>query len=260
MTHSISSGRLSIVERAGKGRDMLPDVGRELHREGFAVAHRVMTNIVADAERRCLVWLAARMPSSVHSDHLTALALLAMLVTGVAYALARFSHFALLLAILGLALNWFGDSLDGTLARVRQQQRPRYGFYVDHVLDCFGMLFLMAGLALSGYMTPVVAMGFLAAYFALSIEVYLATYCLATFRMAFWGVGPTELRVLLAIGTLALFSDPRVGIFGHSYRLFDVGGVIGMVGMSLTLIMSAVRNGRALYEAEPLRAARSWRS
>ena len=126
-----------------------------------------------------------------------------------------------------LALNWFGDSLDGTLARVRGHQRPRYGFYVDHILDTFGALFVLGGLAISGHMTPIVAAAFLIAYYVLSIEIYLATYCVGRFQMSFWGWGPTELRILLAIGALMLLVKPIVTIFGVPMRLFDVGGIVG---------------------------------
>ena len=219
----------------------------------FAEATRIATNPLAGLERRCLVWLAARLPRQVNSDHLTGLALAAMALTGVAYACSPSHPGALFAAILGLALNWFGDSLDGTVARVRRQQRPRYGFYVDHVVDCFGVLFVLAGLGWSGFMTPFVAMAFLVAYFMLSIEIYLATYCLTEFRMSFWGVGPTELRLLLVVGTLALLSDPKVEILGYAYRLFDVGGAVGTIGIFIVLILSVIRNARALYEAEPLR-------
>jgi archaetidylinositol phosphate synthase len=197
--------------------------------------------------------MARRLPRWVTSDRLTALALAAMAMTGLAYAVAPGRPWALTLAIAGLAVNWFGDSLDGTLARVRGQQRPRYGFYVDHVLDCFGVLFVVAGLAAGGYMTPVVAMALLIAYFMLSIEIYLATYCLAVFRLSFWGVGPTELRLLLAVGTAALVTNPQVRLLGIEYPLFDVGGAIATLGIVITLIISVVRNTRLLYEAEPLR-------
>ena len=117
-----------------------------------------------------------------------------------------------------LALNWFGDSLDGTLARVRGHQRPRYGFYVDHILDTFGIFFVLGGLALSGAMTPIVAAAFLIADYVLSIEIYLATYCVGRFRMSFWGWGPTELRILLAIGALMLLVKPIVTIAGVPMR------------------------------------------
>ena len=219
---------------------------------GFADATRVATNPLAGLERRCLIWMAGRLPRWITSDGLTALALAAMAFTGLCYAYGRGRPVVLLLAIVGLTLNWFGDSLDGTLARVRKQQRPRYGFYVDHIVDCFGVLFVVAGLAWSGYMTPFVAMALLIAYFMLSIEIYLATYCLAVFRLSFWGVGPTELRLLLAAGTVALLSDPTVAILGQHYRLFDVGGVVATVGLGITLVLSVIRNTRILYQAEPL--------
>ena len=133
----------------------------------FGEARRLATSVLTSSERRCLLWLAPRLPGWVNSDHLTVLALLAMMMAGVSYYLARWHPPALLLAVGWLAVNWFGDSLDGTLARVRGHQRPRYGFYVDHVVDCFGVLFLLAGLALSGYMSPLVAMALLVAYFML---------------------------------------------------------------------------------------------
>jgi phosphatidylglycerophosphate synthase len=218
----------------------------------FVEAQRLATNPLADLERRCLIWMAGRLPRWVTSDGLTLLALAGMGLTGLAYAVARNHPAALLLAIVGLGINWFGDSLDGTVARVRRQQRPRYGFYVDHVVDCFGVLFVMAGLGWSGYMSPGVAMAFLVAYFMLSVEIFLATYCLAVFRLSFWGVGPTELRLLLAAGTLALLYDPRVQILGGQYRLFDVGGAIGAAGLGVTLLLSVARNVRLLYRAEPL--------
>jgi phosphatidylglycerophosphate synthase len=180
----------------------------------FVEAQRLATNPLAGLERRCLIWMAGRLPRWVTSDGLTLLALAGMGLTGLSYAAAGNHPAALLLAIVGLGINWFGDSLDGTVARVRRQQRPRYGFYVDHVVDCFGVLFVMAGLGWSGYMSPGVAMTFLVAYFMLSVEIFLATYCLAVFRLSFWGVGPTELRLLLAAGTLALLYDPRVQLFG----------------------------------------------
>lgn len=220
----------------------------------FDEARRVSTSVLTSSERRCLLWLAPRLPRWINSDHLTMLALLAMLMTGVSYSLARSHPLALVLAVVWLAVNWFGDSLDGTLARVRGHQRPRYGFYVDHVVDCFGVLFLLAGLALSGYMSPLVAMGLLVAYFMLSIEVYLATYCLTVFRLSFWGFGPTELRLVLAIGTLALLFDPTVDLVGQRYRLFDVGGLAATAGLAITLVVAVIRNVRALYQAEPLPA------
>ena len=220
-------------------------------KEEFKNATRVLEGPIARLEKRCLLWLAPRIPRAIHSDHLTALAIAAMFFTGMSYWLARTNRLGLIAAIGWLAINWFGDSLDGTLARVRQQQRPRYGFYIDHIVDTFGVVFLFGGLALSGYMSPYVALPLLVAYLALAIEVYLATYCLNTFRLTFWGFGPTELRLLLSVGNIAAFVHPTTTLFGHTYLLFDVGGVIGAIGLALTLAYSTVVNTRTLAKAEP---------
>lgn len=225
----------------------------------FVPATRDLRSVLATAEKRALVWMAGRMPRRVTSDHLTVLALGAMVMTGLSYWLARSWPPALLLATAGLAVNWFGDSLDGTLARVRDCQRPRYGFYVDHVIDAVGTLFLVGGMALSGYMSPLVALGLLVAYYLLSIDVYLATHCRGTFRMSFWGFGPTELRVVLAVGNVAALVRPHASVFGTPYLLFDVGAVVAMVGLGITFVVSVATNIRALFLAEPLpsRCARS---
>ena len=192
------------------------------------------------------------MPAWVNSDHLTVLGFVAMFAAGAFYWAASRDRLALLGVIVALAVNWFGDSLDGTLARVRNRLRPRYGFYVDHITDAIGTFFLMGGLALSSYMSPLIALGLLIAYFLLSIEVYLTTYTIGSFHLSFWSFGPTELRLLLCIGNIALFYRPVVTIFGRRLLLFDVGGSIGIAGMAMMLIWASVRHTRQLYNAERL--------
>jgi len=221
----------------------------------FRTAERAQRSILAGIEKKCLVWLAARMPRQINSDHLTLIGFLGHLGAGLSYWLARYSSEGLLLCILFLAINWLGDSLDGTLARVRHQPRPRYGFYVDHVVDTFGAFFLLGGAALSNYMSLPVAAGLLISFYMISIEVYLAAYTIGTFHLSFGGFGPTELRILLAIGNLWLYFHPgipRVHVLGGEYRLFDVGGTIGMLGMVLMMTTAAARHTRQLYRAEPL--------
>ena len=218
----------------------------------FGDTPRVLTGLLAAAEKRCLVWMAHRMPVWVTADHLTALGALAMLMAGLSYLLARWHPAGLVLAIFWLAVNWFGDSLDGTLARVRNHLRPRYGFYVDHVVDAIGQFFLVGGMALSGYMHPYVGLALLIVFFMLSIEAYLATHARGRFRMSFWGFGPTELRVIIAIGNVRLLFDPTATLFGRQFLLFDVGAVIAIAGMAATLVVAVVRNTRALYLEEPL--------
>ena len=220
--------------------------------DAFLEAQRQSTGLLTAIERRALLWLAHRLPRRVNSDHLTALGLVSMFFAGACFAVSGAMPGALLGVPVFLVLNWFGDSLDGTLARVSGHQRPRYGFYVDHILDTFSMLFVIGGLAMSGYMTPIVAAVFLIAYYVLSIEIYLATYCVGRFRMSFWGWGPTELRILLAVGALTLFVKPVVTIFVVTMPLFAVGGIVAAVGLIFTAIISAAGNTRRLYAAEPL--------
>src|SRR5580765_2881649 len=220
----------------------------------FREATRSLTSVLAPIERRVLLWMAARLPRSVNSDHLTALALVAMLFCGLSYCLARVTSAGLILVIVCLAVNWFGDSLDGTLARVRQHQRPRYGFYVDHVVDAAGAVFLLGGLGLSGYMSPIVALMLLITYLLVLVETFLATYTLGTFRMIYFKIGPTELRILLAIGNVALLVHPMAEVFGQTFRLFDVAGVIASGGLAVTLLVATVAHARTLYLAEPLPA------
>ncbi len=225
---------------------------RERKRVEFKNAARVQGTLVTWAEKKALNWLAARMPIWVNSDHLTLLGFAAQFMVGVSYALARGNKNWLWAATAFLAINWFGDSLDGTLARYRNRQRPRYGFYVDHVIDTFGSIFLCTGLALSGFMSPMAAMILLVAFLALSIEVYLATYCLGQFKLGHFGMGPTEMRIILAIGNMALFTHARVHFLGAEYLLFDLGGVIAATGMLIMLVVSAVRHTVVLYREERL--------
>src|SRR5262249_44601802 len=151
---------------------------------GFVAAPRIHRALTADVEKQVLVWMACRVPASIGPDHLTALGFASQLLAGGAYALASQHPAALWLVNLFLFLNWLGDSLDGTLARVRNQQRPRYGFYVDHMVDTFGALVLMTGLANSGYIHWLIAAGMLAGFYILSVESYLATYTIGRFHLS----------------------------------------------------------------------------
>ena len=227
-----------------------PGVLLEMKRARFPEMRRIQESWLAAAEKRALLWLAARTPPWIGSDPLTVLGLVAQIGAGVCYALAARNRHALLGVIACLALNWLGDSLDGTLARVRQQLRPRYGFYVDHMVDSFGALALMGGLALSGYMHPWIAIGLLVGFLMLSIQSYLATHALGEFRLSFWRFGPTELRILLAIGNLALLWKQRVHLLGGHYKLFDVGGAIGLAGMALIVVFFTAQNTLRLYREE----------
>src|SRR5262245_22860141 len=200
---------------------MSPDAVREPERRAVFVLTRF--------EKWALPRLAAGLPSWVLPDHLTLLGILAATGVAAAYALSNRDPVWLWVASAGLVVHWFGDSLDGTLARVRHIERPRYGYYVDHLLDIVGTTMLIVGLACSGYMNPVIALSVLVAYLVVSGEIFLATSTRGVFRMSSFGVGPTELRVLLAIGTIQLPGNPQVPLGGFGQMpLFDFGGLIAI--------------------------------
>ncbi|HMF92235.1 MAG TPA: hypothetical protein VKL40_16440 [Candidatus Angelobacter sp.] len=218
----------------------------------FREAKRTQQSFLAAAEKKTLLWLAARTPAWINSDHLTILGLAAMAGAGAGYWWSRTNRVGLIVVIVCLALNWLGDSLDGTLARFRNCPRPRYGFYVDHVVDAFSTVFLLGGLALSGYMSPWVAFGLMITYLVMLVEVCLATYTLGDFTISYFKMGPTELRILLSVGNLVLFWKSTSHIAGRAYRLFDVAGTIGIAGMLLVLLISVAKNTLRLYRREPL--------
>src|SRR2546427_4522850 len=209
-------------------------------------------SLLADAERRLLIAIARRLPPWINSDHLTVVGLLSMPLAAVAFTNIPAAPWSAAAFVLALAANWFGDSLDGTLARVRNQQRPRYGYYVDHVIDLVGTAALFAGIGASGLMHPSIAIAVVAAYFLVAAESYLTTHAAGVFRVSFAGFGPTELRILLAIGAIVAVNKPWVDIAGHSAPLFDVGGLVAIAGMIVAFAVSSIRNTRALYLAEPV--------
>src|SRR5262249_32947386 len=150
-----------------------------------------------------------------------------MLLAGAAYALSARTPALLLAVNAALALNWLGDSLDGTLARYRNRQRPRYGFYVDHIVDAFGAVALLLGLGLSGWIAPAVAVALLLAYLVFSIHIALAACTRGRFKISYGVIGGTELRLLLAVANTIVWAVPRVEIASRPVLLFDVIGAGG---------------------------------
>src|SRR5436190_17566767 len=218
----------------------------------FHDAEREQTSILAPLERIALHGLVRRMPAAVNSDHLSVLGLVAMLLGGVCYAASRGNPLWLHGVNVCIFLNWFGDSLDGTLARYRNRLRPRYGFYVDHIIDAFGAVFLIGGLALSGYMSERVAAAVLVVFMMLAINSYLAAYALGVFKISQWKMGPTEMRLLLMVGNVFLIYRPHTRIRGHVYLLYDVGGVVSIIGMAFILVFLSIKNTHTLYDLERL--------
>jgi phosphatidylglycerophosphate synthase len=218
----------------------------------FQSATRINRSLTASLETRALTWLAHHAPPWLTSDQLTLLGFSAQLAAGASYALARTHRLALVAVILCLILNWLGDSLDGTLARVRHQQRPRFGFYVDHLSDVLGSIAMMSGLACSGFVHSAVAIAMLIAFLLLSAESFLATHTLHRFELSQGIFGPTEIRLLLIAGNLALLRSPWSHLFGHKLLLFDLAGCIATVCMFATAFITAARHTAQLYREEPL--------
>lgn len=224
-------------------------------RKAFRNARRVNQALTAPMEKRALEWMAVRAPRWVTSDRLTLLGFAAQIACGACFALARYDRRFLLCATVFLALNWLGDSLDGTLARVRHIERPRYGFYVDHMADVFGSVALMLGLGCSGLLHWHVAVAMLLAFLVLAAESFLATYTLSRFQLSQGLFGPTEIRIVLAIGTLELLRSPWATLFGRQFLLFDIGGSIAASIMFVMAVNVALRHTAQLYREEPLPAS-----
>jgi phosphatidylglycerophosphate synthase len=206
---------------------------------------REKTFLLARPEGRVLQWIAERIPSRVKPDHLTALGVLASVGIAAAYVLSNGDRLWLWAASALLVVHWLGDSLDGTLARVRRSERPRYGYYLDHLVDAFATAAIGIGLGLSPYMLLAVGLAIVVAYLILSINTYLETHAFGVFSLGYGRFGPTEARVLLiAVNTLL-----ALGLIGNG--LLDVLGIGLAAAMILTLVGRAGRNLRRLAELEP---------
>jgi archaetidylinositol phosphate synthase len=201
--------------------------------------------ILAVPEGRALEWIARRLPAWVKPDHLTALGVLAALAIAAAYVLSNGDKLWLWAASGLLVIHWLGDSLDGTLARVRKSERPRYGYYLDHLVDAFATAAIGIGLGLSPYMLLAVGLAIVVAYLILSINTYLETHAFGVFTLGYGRFGPTEARLILIGMNTALV----LGLAGNG--LLDVLGIGLAAAMIAGLIGRAGRNLRRLAELEP---------
>lgn len=231
---------------------MTPTFG-ESPKDGHVDAPRQAKFLVARFEQWALPRLAARLPRWVLPDHLTGLGIVAATFIMICYMRSNADRRWLWGAIVGLVLHWFGDSLDGTLARVRRIQRPRYGFYLDHLTDAYATTALGLGLGFSPFMLLSVALAGVVAYLVLSINVYLETYIFGVFRYGYGVLGPTEARILLVVLNLvALFVSPLpFTLGGVRMTVFDIGGIAVTVVMIGLLLRRAFRNLGELAKAEP---------
>jgi archaetidylinositol phosphate synthase len=218
-------------------------------------APREKTFLLARPEGRVLEWIARRLPAWVMPDHLTALGVLAAIGIAAAYALSNRDPIWLWAASGLLVVHWLGDSLDGTLARVRRSERPRYGYYLDHLVDAIATALIGIGLGLSPYMLLATGLVIVIAYLVLSINTYLETNTLGVFSLGYGRLGPTEARLgLVAINTLlALGVLPAISALGLGVTVLDVAVLASAALMLGALFARAFRNLRELARLEPPR-------
>lgn len=218
---------------------------------------RTSGSFLARAEKRVLQKLAAALPAWVMPDHLTGIGLLASTLVGVGYMYTNQDPRWLWLVNGAIVLNWFGDSLDGTVARYRKTERPRYGYYLDHLTDAYSTLAIGLGLGFSPYMLLSVGLAIIVSYLLLSINVYLETHVFGEFTFSYGSFGPTEVRIaLIVLNVIALLAGAvPFELFGIGLTAFDVAGVVICAGMLLMLLARALGNLRRLAALEP---ARRW--
>jgi archaetidylinositol phosphate synthase len=208
-------------------------------------AERSKRFLLAEPEGRALEWLARRVPGRIKPDHLTALGVVASIGIAAAYVLSNGDRLWLWAASALLVVHWLGDSLDGTLARVRRSERPRYGYYLDHLVDAFATAAIGIGLGLSPYMLLAVGLAVVVAYLILSINTYLETHAFGVFTLGYGRFGPTEARLILIAANTLL----ALGLIGTG--LLDVLGIGLVAAMIAALVGRAGRNLRRLADLEP---------
>ena len=232
--------------------------GAPVEKGGSGGGKRELTFLLASVERPVLLWLAARVPRRIRSNHLTGLGVLGATGAGVAYALTNYSHAWLWVASAMLIVNWVGDSLDGTLARVRGTQRPKYGYYLDHVVDAYSTAIIGLGLGLSPYVYLGIALGIVIVYLAMSINVYLESTVFGVFKISYGRIGPTEVRlILILLNTIAVITAGWPYPLGVPInRVANITLGIVLAGMVLLFIGRFARDLYKLAKLEPQR--RRW--
>lgn len=222
---------------------------------------RIQTSFLNAAEKKALVWLAERQPKWMTSDILTFIGFLGAVIIAVGYALSANPVF-LWLASFGWIINWYGDSLDGTLARVRKQQRPIYGFFIDHTVDCINESIMIIGIGMSPFMQFDVAIMCLVAYLLISVYVYISAHLKGEFKLTYGKMGPTELRVIMIIVNTLWFFIPwlreyslDIKMFGniYSFSVLDFVGIFLFVGILIAYFGSLIKDGREYAKADPLK-------
>jgi archaetidylinositol phosphate synthase len=213
---------------------------------------RVNDILLGPLERPALRWLAAHMPAWINSDILTAIGVLGSVVIAVSYWLTNYNRNFLWIASLGFVINWFGDSLDGTLARYRKLERPKYGFFVDHTVDAFSEVMIFLGLGLSPYFKYELANLALIGYLLVSVLVYVRTCVVGKFVISYGRFGPTEIRVIaiLANTFIFFFGAPQVSILGWAFNSLDAVLVVITVILFGIFIVTTIRQAIELARLE----------
>ena len=224
-------------------------------------AERIQTSILNGVEKKSLVWLAERQPKWVVSDTLTAIGTLGAVMIGAGYILSGVNINFLWLSCLGFVVNWYGDSLDGTLARVRKTQRPIYGYYLDHTVDCINEAFMFIGLGLSYLMRLDLALMIFVVYLCLTVNVSVNAHLKSEFRLTYAKLGPTEFRVIAIILTsLFIFIKPlrefstAVRIFGKDIDLMalDVAGLVILVLLVIIYLVTIISDAKGYAKMDPM--------
>lgn len=218
-------------------------------------AERIQTSLLNRLEKKTLVWFAKRQPRWVTSDTLTFFGVAAAVLYAVFCWLARYNVNYLWASSFCLVLNWYGDSLDGTLARTRNTQRPKYGFFIDHSLDALTTCLFCIGLGLSPLMYLSISLFIMGGYLCMSIYTYISTIVLGKFRLTYASLGPTEMRlVIIAVFIFYIFfplNDNTVEVFGESWTIYDGIGALVAVALFVIYIVSLVKDLRALAKIDP---------
>ena len=226
-----------------------------------ADAVRIQTSILNAVEKKVLVWLAKRQPAWMNSDILTYIGTFGAVVIAAGYILSGYNVHYLWLSSLGFIINWYGDSLDGTLARVRNRQRPIYGYYIDHTVDCVNEFMIFIGIGLSGLMHFGLALMILAVYFMLTINVSINAHLKKEFRLTYAKLGPTEFRILAILANTVLVLIPYLTEFrttfflmGHEFTLLilDYVGIAVFVLLLVIYLSTIVKDGHEYALMDPM--------
>ena len=224
-------------------------------------SERIQTSILNAAEKKTLVWLANRLPGWMTSDILTAIGVLGAFMCGLGFALTHFGIYWLWLSVAGLVVNWFGDSLDGTFARVHNQQRKLYGYYLDHNVDTITEAFMFIGAGLSPLMHMSIALAIYAAYLAMTVYVSINAHIKSEFKLTYGKLGPTEFRVIIALANIALMYIPfltsyhlTLALAGRTFVLgtLDLVGITILVILTIIYLVSFFKDLRWFAEKDPL--------